>query len=141
MKYYENACWKIKSGKIFSFPYYQTKKIIFQTFPGWKTTKHFLYVSRLRKNHVETTKCGTRVRFRRPFTPTSLFASMLPRKGLGGRPKLTFTPDTGNPRYAIDAKQGCWALVRMNWLLLRSCVFYNDIDPAPAPAPAPAVLC
>jgi len=63
-------------------------------------TKRFLCFSRLRRNDVETSIYGARVSFRPPFTPNSLFASMLPRTVWVGAPKLTLFPDTGNPRYA-----------------------------------------
>ena len=46
----------------------------------------------------QTPLCGARVSFRRPFTPSSLFAHSA-TNGLGGAPKLTVSPCAGNPRY------------------------------------------
>jgi len=42
--------------KYFLFPYKQTKKNYFQTFPGWKMTKTFPYFSRLGKNPTPHTQ-------------------------------------------------------------------------------------
>ena len=50
----------------------------------------------------ETTICGTWVSFRHPFTPNSLFASVLAWTSWVGAPKLTLSPRTGNPRYSND---------------------------------------
>jgi len=41
-----------------------------------------------------------RVSFRRPFTPNSFFAYMLPLTDWVGAPKLTLSPGAGNPRCA-----------------------------------------
>jgi len=49
---------------------------------------------------LETTLGGARVRFRRPLTTISLFASTLSRTGWVGAPKLTLFPGAGNHRYA-----------------------------------------
>jgi len=45
-------------------------------------------IFRFRRNLAQTTACGARVPFRPPFSPNSPFASMLPRTGGLGVPKL-----------------------------------------------------
>ena len=48
---------------------------------------------------LETTTCGVRVSFRRPFAPNSFIASMLPLTSWVGGAQ-TLSPGGGNPRYA-----------------------------------------
>jgi len=50
--------------------------------------------------NVETTLYRARLSCRRPFTPNSFFASVLPRTDWVGAPKLTLSPRAGNLRYA-----------------------------------------
>ena len=48
------------------------------------------------QSRLETTICGTRVSFRRPFTPNWLFVSMLPRTcWVGWDPQTDFAPGCG----------------------------------------------
>jgi len=47
IKYYENVCQKIKSGKFFSFSILTDSK---KCFPDWKTINCFPYFSRLQRN-------------------------------------------------------------------------------------------
>jgi len=49
---------------------------------------------------LETNICEARLSFRRPFTPNSFFASVLPRTDWMGAPKLTLSPGARNPRNA-----------------------------------------
>jgi len=58
-----------------------------------------------------------RVSFRRPFTPNSFFASMLPRMGRAGAPKLTLSPGTGNPRCATGRGWLYFCTYTSNWLI------------------------
>jgi len=48
------------------------------------------------QTYLETAKCGSRVSFRRPFTPNSSFAYVLPRTGWVGAAKLTLSPGAGS---------------------------------------------
>jgi len=47
---------------------------------------------------TETAICGARVSFRRPFSPSSIFASMLPRTDGLGSSKLACFSAAGNPK-------------------------------------------